>query len=77
MNMDTEAELAISAPVAELVQKDLDLSEAPNELTADLNVEVAPSTEILSFTYEASDPDVAQRRARPSPMPISHTGSDR
>ncbi len=64
VNMDTEAELAISAPVAELVQKDLDLSDAPDDLAADLNVEVAPSTEILSFTYEASDPEVAQQRAQ-------------
>lgn len=64
VNMDTEAELAISAPVAELVRKDLDLPDAANGLAADLNVEVAPSTEILSFTYEAADPEVAQQRAQ-------------
>ena len=64
VNMDTEAELAQSEAVAQLVVDALDTGETPGELLDDLSVDVATDTEILSFSYQASDPTEAQDRAQ-------------
>jgi polysaccharide biosynthesis transport protein len=63
-NMDTEAELADSTPVAALVIDGLDLDDDPADLLNDLEVNVALDTEILSFTYRASDATTARERAQ-------------
>jgi succinoglycan biosynthesis transport protein ExoP len=63
-NMDTEAELADSAPVAMLVIRSLNLDHDPSDLLTDLDVRVAPDTEILSFTYQASDATIARERTQ-------------
>ena len=63
-NMDTEAELADSETVADIVNAALKLNEPPRALLEDLDVSVAVDTEILSFAYHAPDPAVAQARTQ-------------
>jgi succinoglycan biosynthesis transport protein ExoP len=63
-NMDTEAELADSTPVAGLVIKRLNIDDDPGDLLNDLEVKVAPDTEILAFTYRAPDAVIARERAQ-------------
>jgi capsular exopolysaccharide synthesis family protein len=63
-NMATEKRIASSAAVAELVQARLQLPEKrPETLLRDLSVEVPVDTEILTFTYSAPVPEMAQQRA--------------
>jgi polysaccharide biosynthesis transport protein len=63
-NMATEKRIASSAAVAELVQARLQLpEERPETLLRDLSVEVPVDTEIITFTYSAPVPEMAQQRA--------------
>ena len=64
VNMDTEAELAQSEAVAQLAVVALDTNETAGDLLEDLTVDVATDTEILSFSYQTSDPTEAQERAQ-------------
>ncbi len=63
-NLETEKEVASSAPVLELAAKELDLAEGPRALLDGFSVDLATSTEILVMSYSSPQPQVAQERAQ-------------
>ncbi|MBI4259104.1 MAG: polysaccharide biosynthesis tyrosine autokinase [Actinobacteria bacterium] len=63
-NLDTEKELAASAPVAELAAGDVGFEGEPEALVEQLSVEVVTATEILEIGYLDPDPARAQRMAQ-------------
>jgi capsular exopolysaccharide synthesis family protein len=60
--MGTEKELAQSGLVVRPAANRLGLD--PGELAGGLTVSVAPDANVLTFAYDAPDPDTAQRRAQ-------------
>ncbi|HEV3474383.1 MAG TPA: polysaccharide biosynthesis tyrosine autokinase [Actinomycetota bacterium] len=60
----TEREVARSTAVAALARREIGAPESTRELLEDLDVEIAPETDVLSFTFSASDPEAAQERAQ-------------
>ncbi len=62
VNLETEAQLAASLAVADLVAKDVGAPSA-GRLLDDLKVEVPSNTQIVEITYRAGQASVAERRA--------------
>jgi polysaccharide biosynthesis transport protein len=64
INMETERSLASSQEVASFAQEAIDEGAGrPTNLLAGLSVDIVPETEILVFTVNHPDPDLAQERA--------------
>ncbi|HEV8043797.1 MAG TPA: Wzz/FepE/Etk N-terminal domain-containing protein, partial [Rubrobacter sp.] len=63
-NLETEKEVATSAPVLELAAKELELAEGSRALLDGFSVDLATSTEILVMSYSSPQPHVAQERAQ-------------
>jgi capsular exopolysaccharide synthesis family protein len=63
-NLDTERTVAGSLGVAELVSKQLQGAQDPEELLGDLSVEVATNSEVLIIRYSDPSPLEAQRRTQ-------------
>ena len=63
-NLATEAQLASSVAVAEIVAQDLDIAGDPADLLANLEVDQPADTEILELTYRDADPVTAQLMAQ-------------
>ena len=64
LNMATEALLASSVSVADIVADNLSIAGAPGDLLGALSVNVPSGTEILEVSYQDADPLKAQRRAQ-------------
>jgi capsular polysaccharide biosynthesis protein len=64
VNLDTEAELVTSAPVATRVATMLETSEPAPELASRVTVTVPPNTDVLAIAYEAGTPEDAQEGAQ-------------
>jgi polysaccharide biosynthesis transport protein len=63
LNMATEKLVANSSAVAKIVLATLHLRDSPDGVLRGLSIDVPVDTEILDFSYSASDPRVAQQRA--------------
>jgi capsular polysaccharide biosynthesis protein len=63
VNMDTEAQVIKSEPVAALVQSQLKSSATPAQLTSRLGVTVPANTTVLAVTYKAGSAAAAQAGA--------------
>ena len=63
INLDTEAQVVRSFPVAELAEQQLDTGRTLPSLTRDVTVTVPPNTTVLQIAFQASDPSTAQEGA--------------
>jgi polysaccharide biosynthesis transport protein len=63
LNLDTEVLIASSPEVAQLAAQELGVADGA-ELLQGLEVNSTPDTEVLTFRYSHSDPEVAQQRAQ-------------
>jgi succinoglycan biosynthesis transport protein ExoP len=61
-NLETEKEVASSAPVLELAAEELHLAGPPRELLDGFSVDLATSTEILVMSYSSPQPRLARKR---------------
>jgi uncharacterized protein involved in exopolysaccharide biosynthesis len=59
--LSTEKQLARSLPVAQIVARDLRLTESPEELRKNLSVSIPLETQLLEFHYSAATPEAATR----------------
>ena len=64
LNLETEAQLVASSPVASLVAERLHTKVSPEQLLAGLSVSVRPNTQILDIEYTAALRAVAAARAQ-------------
>ncbi|MDQ3640713.1 MAG: polysaccharide biosynthesis tyrosine autokinase [Actinomycetota bacterium] len=62
-NLETEKEVATSAPVLEAAAEELNLAE-PGALLDGFSVDLATSTEILVMSYSSPEPETARRRVQ-------------
>src|SRR5205823_3616760 len=60
INLDTEAQLVASTPVATEAAKLLRTKTSPDSLAANVTVEVPPNTSVLTITYAADTAKAAQ-----------------
>ncbi len=64
VNLDTEAQLVKSVPVAELAEQDLNTSLTPVQLARRVTVLVPANTTVLEISYTARTPELAQEGAQ-------------
>lgn len=64
VNLQSEAALLVSDPVAELVATSEGSDQPPWELLSGLSVDVPPNTQIVAISYTHSSAEVAVRRAQ-------------
>lgn len=63
VNLQSEAQLLKSDPVARQVQSDLGIQDSPQSIIKNLSVTVPPNTQILTLDYTATDRSTALQRA--------------